>query len=86
MIRSHLYAMKEETPVYNQPSGAGDPVFMLGRGNWVGVLEHHGEWIQVIGIYFRGWVRAEDFEERDPLSLHAQWSPEKALVYVSQAI
>jgi hypothetical protein len=75
--------MKAETPVYRLPAQSGNPVNILHLGNWVGVIERRNEWVHVIGIHCEGWVRAEDLEERPPLTLHALWSPGKPVEYVS---
>jgi hypothetical protein len=83
MIHSHLYARKSETPVFEDPFDNGSPVYILRQGNWMGVLQREGDWIQVIGIDCTGWVRSEDVEERPPFSLHALWVPGQPIEYVN---
>jgi hypothetical protein len=83
MIQSHLYARKTEARVYADPSVSGQPLRILPRGNWLGVLEQRGEWVQVLTIEGIGWVMAEDLEARPPFQLHASRKAGGLIEYIN---
>ncbi len=83
MIHSHLYARNAEARVYDSPSVSGLPLCTLPRGNWLGVLEQCGEWVQVLTIEGIGWVMAEDLEARPPFQLHASRKADGLIEYIN---
>jgi len=82
MIQSHLIANLPETPVYQEPSDAGQPITLVAKGSWFGVVKRLGDWIQIIGTDFEGWVKKADVEALPPLALHVVWTPGKPISYM----
>lgn len=83
MIKSHLYVKYADAPVFKQPEESSAPQRRLRRGNWVGVIENVGDWVKVVGVYFTGWVRAEQLEAKPPFDLHIHQSETEATQYIN---
>ncbi len=83
MIKSHLYVKFADAPVFERPEESPVPKQRLSRGNWVGVIERVGDWVKVVGVYFTGWVKAEQLESRPPLDLHIEQSETQSIQYIN---
>lgn len=85
MIQSHLYAKQNRTPVYSHPSVEGEPFVFLMKGDWLGVVERKADgWMRVIGTSCNGWVRTVDLEAQSPFNLHAVWTDDQSIQYISR--
>jgi hypothetical protein len=83
MIQSHLYARFNGTPVFSIPAAQGEPVCLLKKGDWMGVIVQQGDWIHVVGIACEGWVMAGDTEYRPPFQLHIRCREGEQISYVN---
>ena len=85
MIHSHVYARHKDTRVFANPVAQHSPMHTLERGDWLGVLEIRGGWLQVIAAGCEGWVHAHDVEVKPPFQLHITLEEEHRLIrYVNR--
>ena len=82
-IHSHIYARREGTSLYLLPSDNANVVQVLHQGDWLGILSRQGEWIQVIGVEYEGWVKSSDVENRPPFELHIHSAEGKPMSYIN---
>ena len=83
MIRNHLYVKSSNTAVFPIPAESSLPSRLLSKGNWVGVVEKVGEWVRVVGVYFTGWIKADQLESRPPFDLHIEQDASKPVAYIN---
>ena len=83
MIQSHVYARFDDTRIFSIPAEEGEAVCTVKKGDWLGVIVQHGDWVHVVGVECEGWVKVGDTEPRPPFQLHILVPENGVISYVN---